>query len=149
MLCSVDFNNSVAVLTLLYLLLAHTGRARCSHSEHVPVLNPEVLSCQYLCTMLLSMFFLTLTILSLFLLSLQAPLFATYCKFFPLSYRVPTFYPSTSPTFSCPTLSVSIPQVTILEKQPSTSCQAPWDLRKALFQACIHTPWCPWPRLTY
>lgn len=37
MLCSVDFNDSVAVLTLLYLLLAHTGSIHCSHSECVPL----------------------------------------------------------------------------------------------------------------
>lgn len=94
MLCSVDFNDSVAVLTLLYLLVAHTGSVRCSHSEHVPILNPEGLPCQYLCTVLLNMLFRTLTILSLFPLSLQALLSTTYHKsLFPsFSHRVPVFY---------------------------------------------------------
>ena len=132
MLCSVDFNDSVAVLTLLYLLLAHTGSVCCSHSEHVPVLNSEVLPCQYLCTMVLKMFFITLTILSLFLLSLQAPLSTTCCKFFPLSYSVPIFYPSISPSVSGHQLPPSaVPHCqspslrSEFEKHPGTSCQAP------------------------
>lgn len=74
MLCSVDFNDSVAVLTLLYLLLAHTGSLGCNYSERAPVLNLEVLPCQYLCTMFLGVFSITFTILSFFLLPLQAPL---------------------------------------------------------------------------
>lgn len=81
MLCSIDFNDSVAVLTLLYLLLAYTGSLRCNYSERAPVLNQEALPCQCLCTMLLSVFSITLTTLSFFLLSLQAPLFRTHCKF--------------------------------------------------------------------
>lgn len=72
MLCSVDSNDSVVVLTLLYLLLAHVRHAHCSHSEHVPALNPEVLPYQYLFTMLLSIFCLILTTLPLFPLFQQA-----------------------------------------------------------------------------
>lgn len=100
MLCSVDFNDSVAVLTLLYLLLAHTGSLGCNYSERAPVLNLEVLPCQYLCTMLLSMFSITLTTLSSSLPSLQAPLSRTCRKFFLLSHRVPILHPSTSPSIS-------------------------------------------------
>lgn len=92
MLCSVDFNDSVAVLTLLYLLLAHTGSVDYSHSQHVRVLNLEVLPCQYLCTMLLNMLFITLTMLSPFLWSLQAPLSTTCPKFFFTSHAGTQFF---------------------------------------------------------
>lgn len=121
MLCSIDFNDSVAVLTLLYLLLAHIRSIRCSHSERVPVLNPEVLPCQYLFTMLLNMFFISLTV-SLFLLFQQA-LSSTQClkvsRTTSHPRRVPIFTPehlsfsirSPTPTLSYPMLPVSIPQV--------------------------------------
>lgn len=149
MLCSIDFNDSVAVLTLLYLLLAHIRSIRCSHSQRVPVLNPEVLPCQYLFTMLLNMFFISLTV-SLFLLSQQA-LSSTQClkvsRTTSHSRRVPIFTPehlsfsirSPTPTLSYPMLPVSIPQVWVLEKHPGTFCQAPWDLREALSLSSTHT----------
>lgn len=131
MLCSIDFNDSVAVLTLLYLLLAHTGSLGCNYSERALVLNPEVLPCQYLCTTLLSRFSVTFTTLSFFLLSLQAPSSRTCHKFFLLS-QSPDFIPQhhsltiRPPTFTfiCPTLLVSIPLERILDKYPGTSCQA-------------------------
>lgn len=121
MLCSIDFNDSVAVLTLLYLLLAHICSIRCSHSERVPVLNPEVLPCQYLFTMLLNMFFITLTTF-LFLLSQQA-LSSMQClkvsHTASHSYMVPIFTPeqlsfsirSPTPTLATWDSSVSTPQV--------------------------------------
>lgn len=134
---------TVAVLTLLYLLLAHIGSIHCSHSEHVHVLNLEVLLCQYLSTTLLNMLFISSTMLSLFLWSLQAPLSTTCLKFgfFSPLMQEPNFLPqhlslsarSPAPTCNCPTLSGSIPQARISQKQPGTSCQDPWDLRKALF----------------
>lgn len=131
MLCSVDFNDSVAVLTLLYLLLAHTGSVRCSHSERVPVLNPEVLPYWYLRTMLLNMLFITLTMLPLFFLSLQAPFSRTCHKFFPLSYRIPLFYPSISHSVS----GHQYPPSAV------TRCQSP-SLRPEFYRSTL-APWVP------
>lgn len=125
MLCSIDFNDSVAVLTLLYLLLAHTGSLHCNYSERAPVLNPEVLPCQYLCTMLLSIFSITLTTLSSFLLSLQTPLSRTCHEFFLLSQ----FYtPAPLPQYHITNFHLQLSHSAGLHPSGENFRQTPWHL---------------------